>query len=394
VTEQICSAVGQGIVETAKNVMLARSIKPDLVIFDDSESANAGDTLRKMGHFVIGANPWMDRLANDTDFMLSMAESCGVRLPRTYYAIAKEQAIALVRRDIRKWFVSAKDLFPLCSDDPDQIENYMTRSKSATFKVSEFIFGPSLTTETWFRNGENVCSFGALENWHMHDGELGPSPEPQSTIVWSYHASEPRIYQSVAKKFAPFIQRAEFTGAITYRCIVSENDRKPYLVSLTSNPTRQICSARAELMQRDMCEHLLESGEKPDCKRGFAYSCAVSIPPYPTPLLHRTTASLSAGVHVGACPSMSLFDVRNDGKHLVSAGTCGLIGDIMSYGTTIDEARTTAVRHVDKLVLHGKQARRGGGTSRFARDIERLDHFGYEVPRQGKEDVCESPTRS
>lgn len=376
--------LGLGLVSKAPSLMalMPESLGIELyAIFARGLSVQAA-ALRRRGAVVVGGNAWVERLEHDAAFASGFAESCGMRTPETKTYATPDEALAAVRADPRRYVVRAGNQ-SFSSDVPELLGAHIRRLQGFPIQVSPYIHGVEIYVETWFREGKNVFTLSALENGRFLDGELGPSLSPQTSVAWRYPMLEPRVYQNVTKKLEVLLAHEKHTGPVGARLVISDRDRKPYLLGFSANSARHVHALRGALGFN--LPALVFEGHRPE-GAGFAYAATVSVQPYPS-----SAPGLAAplrGLPILGGKFFHPHDVEADPDRvaeLAVAGTSGLLGDVVGVGASVDDARRDAVRTLDCILVEGKQARRGGGAARMARDVARLAALGYETPRAARE---------
>lgn len=361
----------------------------DLFAYFCHGMAPQAQALRAIGKTVIGGNAWIERLDHDRNCAETTIEACGLKTPKSVVFQSADEAINLIRSDPRKYVVKCGNGREFCSDVQAMLESHIRRAPVGPYRVSEYIHGVELYAETWYLNGVNQFTMGCLENRHFLDGDMGPQVEPQTSLSWFYSMREPRIYQSVLKKLEVLVQNQKFTGAIGVRVIISERDKKPYILGFRVGSYRHLHAARAAC-GFDLAS-FVECAAMPN-HRGLIYTLAVSVPPYPAPVGAQAARGLSVifprnDTTAAVVPHDVERDPARDAGECVS-GVDAMVADCVGLANTVDEARREAVRLCDGILVEGKQARRGGGATRLGRDLMRLKLLGYEVPgRLAKEAV-------
>lgn len=375
--------VGWGLLVKYANLpaMMAPSAQVDLYIIFARGLAILAESLRRSGKAVIGGNAWVDRLEHDRTFAGNVADSCGIKTPRSTVYPSAEEALQAIASDRRKHVITCGDGRSFASDVPALLENHIRRARATPVRVSEYVPGVELYVETWFHAGRNVFTLSVLENRRFLDADMGPELDAQTCAAWVNAMLEPRVYQTVMKKLAVLVEANHYTGPLGARIVVSERDKKPYLLGFRATSLRHVHACRTALGFRieDFAEdprHALHSG--------YAYSAAVSVQPYPASSYAPAIAAAIRGLAVIGGENLYAHDVEADEARdgeLVLAGTSGLLGDVVGVGSTVEAARQEAIRRLDDVIVDGKQARRGGGAAKLAREVSRLSTLGYETPR-------------
>lgn len=379
---------GLGLVSKAPNIMslLPESIGVELYVILAAGYSVQAKLLRARGARVLGGSAWVERLSRDAAFAAAAVESYGLRAPEQRAYPDAESALMALRADPRKYTVRSASTRPFSSDSPEMLEAHVRRLDDAPVLVAPYIPGVELYVETWFHDGRNVFTLAVLENGHMLDGDLGADVGAQTCVAWAYPMREPRAYQSVTKKLEVMLAAERYTGPVGARLLISERDRKPYLLGFCANSSRHVHALRAAL-GFDLVA-FEDRGEQPFTP-DFAYSAAVSVPPYPASLDVPSLARAAWGLPILRAAGLYPHDVEAGQEGgLVAAGTNGLVGDVVGVGPSVEAARHAAVRALDEVLVEGKQARRGGGAMRLAREVSRLAAFGYETPRPRPQEVA------
>jgi hypothetical protein len=258
----------------------------------------------------------------------------------------------------------------------------LTRQEAGSFEACGVTVAPpgfkgciEVYAETWYDQGRAIFTVTCLENRRFMDGDLGPEVDVQTSVCWINPMREPRVYQVALKKLEALFAAEKYTGPAGARLLISQDRGRPYLAKVTLGSPRHLnayyCVAGFVGEQLHP-----ESWHPVSIKQDFAYTIAVSIPPYP----HFK--------NLGAQPVSCWGDLIGHDVELDSdnswknAGDSGLLGDVVGLGESVELARREAVKKMDSLEITDKQARRGGGATRMSRDIELLEALRYETPRR------------
>lgn len=375
---------GWGLLPKARpHAIFAMNQSYDLFAYFAHGMGAQAQALRALGRTVIGGNSWIERLEYDEAFLASTAKTCGLARPAQATFNTPDEAVEAIKADPRKYVVRCGNDRPFASDVPALLESHVRRGRGP-ITISEYIPGVELYAETWYLNGVNIFTTATLENRRFLDGDMGAEVDAQTTVSWLYPMREPRIYQSVLKKIEALVSQQKYSGPIGVRVIVSEKDRKPYLLGFSTRSFRHVHAARAAM--GFSLDKFVQGGAVPSIPafRGFVYTATVSVPPYPCAI--PGAASLARGLAVISPKGNAVIfhDIEEDpsraGAECV-AGTSGIVADVFGLGFNVEDARHQAVRACDEILVEGKQARRGGGATKLGRDVMRLSILGYETPR-------------
>lgn len=368
--------------------LMASSCGIDLYVVLARGLTVQAEALRRAGKAVIGGNGWVDRLEHDDAFARHVADSCGIKAPRVVTYPSAEEALAAVAGDVRKHVVTCGDDRSYASDVPALLANHIRRARATPVRVAEYVPGVELYVETWFHRGRNIFTLSALENRRFLDADMGPELDAQTCVAWAHSMLEPRVYQTVMKKLAVLVESNLYTGPLGARVVISDRDRKPYLLGFRARSLRHIHACRA-VLGFDVARFWEEAAAP--TKTGYAYSATLSVQPYPASAGAPAIAAHARGLAIIGGEKMFPHDTEADldrPGELVVAGTSGLLGDVLGTGATVETARQDAIRRLDDIVVDGKQARRGGGAAHLARQITRLAAMGYETPRKRAEEIA------
>lgn len=380
---------GRGLLVKYANfpAMMGPSLGVELYVVLARGLAVLAESLRRQGKLVVGGNAWVDRLEHDAAFAAQVAASCGLRTPRAVVYPSAEEAETAILADPRKHVVTCGDGRSFASDVPALLVNFIRQARRTPVRVAEYVPGVELYVETWFHQGRNVFTLTALENRRFLDADLGPELAAQTCAAWVHPMLEPRVYQTVLKKLAVLVEANQYTGSLGARIVISDRDRKPYLLGFRAASPRHVHTALWTLGF-----DVAKFAEAPAAPRSglYAYTAAVSIQPYPASSHLPQLAALTRGTAVIGGVVLHAHDLEADPDRpgeVMAAGTSGLLGDVVGTGSTVELARQEAVRRLDDVVVDGKQARRGGGAARLAREVTRLAALGYETPRNVAKEV-------
>lgn len=300
------------VISRACNLQEIAKIKPDYVIFDAPGFSDKARTLNKLGIKTLFSTLYADKMAANYDLQVLIAKQSNIQAPRSGFK------------------------------------------------------GINVLVQVWFQNGEpaypGIC---ILRTTRFLTGNLGPNTQCQGSIVFPFKTKEPKLMQ-VHKKSWPALSTLKFTGPWTLEVTVCGNEIyfKHWHTGLVFNSIY----ALREMSLNDTANFLIN---KMNLRKGFGYSVAISVQPYPSPVINHNVAKPEVRFPENQEEHIYWNDVLfQDGKPFV-AGTSGLVCVATSYGEQIDDAHQKMKDLLYHIRIPDKQYRID--TSRIAeRDYKKL----------------------
>lgn len=376
--------------------------EPDCIIFDMVRQGPLADRLRKVGHTVIGASAFQDKIELDRMFGMDMAKRQGIKVPDyTKFGKAEWKKAAAFAKESGKRYVlkplgNANVELTYVAKDAEDMGKFLewasnTGKIETDFILQEFVDGIELSTEVWFSGGNPVFPpNGTMEEKKFMVGNVGPNTGCQGSVMWPYPVAEPRIVQQTLKKLYPGLKAMNYTGCLDINTIVGD-DGKAYFLEFTARFGYSAIYAMAEILKDDLGQVLY------DCARGelkkmsfrneFGMAIRISVPPYPLESRspgHAEIVQESKDKPVRNVPlgHSWLLDIKKDLKkdELLTAGIDGAILEITASGKTVDSARESLYKMVKEVDLPDMQYRNDIG-ERPKEQLPKLRKLGFsEMP--------------
>jgi len=425
--------------------------RPEAIIFDQigTETHKTGalaDAWRKRGFPVWGAGAINDVIELDRGFGLSIAVECGIRIPKTvifdpakgdkldkidledrsrvhrvkgHVAEAQQFLKEVGGRWVLKPFDNAATSLTYVADTPEDMIHRLQEAldkhqldPGKAFMLQAFVSGVEVSTEAWVVNGEIMFPANStIETKKFLAGDLGPNTGCQTSVVYAYQDENPRLLRQTIGRpdFREWLRHPRgpqgekyppYHAVLDINSIVSEEDKKPYMLEFCPRFGYNAIYAYCELLDEDLHDLLVRvaNGEADgmSCHDGVAYAVRVTIPPYPhtdeldsesakdLPVLERM---MEMATHVDILgpvedPHVWLLDAQKMGKRIRTAGFDGVVLEVTARGETIEVARdqvNALFAEIDKG-LPDAQARILDGTQRASTDVARLAAWGFEAP--------------
>ena len=376
--------------------------KPDFVMFDREGNGDLADRLKKAGLAVCCASAMADKMELDRKFGLDLMEKNGIKIPKTENFNRMEDAVAYIKKNPNCYAikvdgnVGASSSYVSC-DDKDMLDYLAYQEevgkikKGSKFVLQEVVKGVEISTEVWFSHGRPVQPFnGTFETKKFMPGDLGPNTGCETSAVFSYRTSTPKMVQKTIAKIFPFMEKEKWTGPLDINCIVSEKDHEPYGLEWTVRLGYSAIYGLAALIEDGIGEffHGIATGkiDRIKVKHSWATSLRLSIPPYPyeNPEDDKMEEALYEnvkGLRVKAPDDKNWWplDVEKDGKdRIITSGGSGTVGECTGTGETIYQAWKKSQKIFDGVKVPNKMGRYVDGAERAFKDTTKLRSWGYQ----------------
>lgn len=380
-------------------------MKPDFILFDREGDGDLADRLRKSGLNVLGGSALADKMELERQYGIDLMQKSGIKTPETNYFKSVAEAQAFVKKKPNAYAIKLDGnkgaaTSYVAKDDKDMTE-YLTYiqdcgmvDKSTRFVLQEVVKGVEISTEVWFAKGKPVLPYnGTLETKKFLPGDLGPNTGCETSAVFPYTSSAPKMVERTIKKIFPLMEKEGWSGPLDINCIVSEKDHEPYGLEWTVRLGYSAIYGLAAVIEEDIAGFFygIASGKmsRIPLRHSWGTSLRLSIPPYPyeNPEDEELEARIfdpTAGARVQAEESKHLWlleDVKKDAKgRLVTAGIDGTIAECTGVGDTLGKAWMGSQKVFKSVSVPNKQGRLIDGSERAYRDASRLKGWGYDVP--------------
>lgn len=343
--------------------------KYDLIVFDCSGMGDVADKTRAITP-VIGASAYADQLEEDRVFGLETMEKAGIRVPKWEPFSTPAEALAFLRHNNKRYVLKPIGELPEGMSDAtyvaksaEDMTNYIeVRLDPAikSFLLQEFVEGVEVSTEAWWTGSEWVALNHTLEEKKFMDGQLGPNTGCAGNVVWMPPRSNP-IFQRGLEKMGPLLKEAGFVGMIDLNTIATEGDlyglewTPRFGYEGTCNLTRLLPVPFGDFLYSMA---LGKTPTLPEAKARFAATVRLSVPPYPSAEFSRKKMQVPIrGLDLDNLQTFVLYDVRLDGKDLVTNGGYNAIGSPIGTGSSIAASFEDVMAAIKRLEIPNLQYR-------------------------------------
>ena len=172
-----------------------------------------------------------------------------------------------------------------------------------------------------------------------------------------------RLYEETLKKAIPLFQSAGFRGIVDLSCIISEVTL--YAIEWTPRFGYICCPTVAEMYRLGYGDALYAAavGKTPVTRWKWEFGAGVTltIPPYPTEIRIPKAKDIPIkGLNpedIEQLQEYFLYDVKLNGKGLVTSGNYGYVGAAIAGGKTIPQAFQKVKTRIEKLEVPNLQYR-------------------------------------
>ncbi len=345
----------------------------DLSLFDLTGRAKQADA-SKMEAPTIGDGSFEHWLEDDREAGIQAMERCKINVPPYQKFNTPAEAKVFVQKEDKRYVYKP---FTIGSDMQDTATTYVAKdskdllrvidqlfgvSKNAPFILQEFIEGTEASVAGFFNGKEFYMLTCTLEEKKFMNDNKGPNTGCSGNLVFAI-SEESKLYRDGLKRAIPLLQEAGFTGMIDLNTIVTEGTA--YGLEWTPRFGYLADSTIAAMYGSGYGDMLacVASGRIPEIKwtAPFGYSVQLSIPPYPTEVrLPKAKDVPIDGIDPKDIEQLMrcyLYDVKLNGKGLITSGNYGYIGAPIGIGDSIGEAASRCEGYVKNVQIPNMQYR-------------------------------------
>jgi phosphoribosylamine--glycine ligase len=367
----------------------------DVVVFDDvlGQGANA-KKLRDEGKLVVGGTPYTDMLEDDRSFGQGELKKAGVSIIPHRDFTSFDDAIKFVEENPGTYVVkpsgeaqNRKQLLYVGEDDTGRdviqvLHHYKNvwSSKIKEFQLQKKIKGVEVAVGAFFNGSEFIHPINVnFEHKKLFPGNIGPpTGEMGTSMFWSEPNS---IFNATLAKMEERLREEQYFGYIDVNCIV--NNYGVYPLEFTARFGYPTIFIQQEGMLTPIGEflHQLAGGGKQRLRvrSGFQVGVRIIVPPYPFTDREAFDTHSKEAVIIFRKPNtegVHIEDVKKIDGEWVVAGTNGVIVTVVGCGYTMKQARISAYKRVNNIILPNKYFRRDIG-ERWGEDSDKLHTWGY-----------------
>ena len=391
-----------GLLEKVPSMAAGIIKKPDFVLFDMVGHGEIADRLKKAGIPVFGASELADDLELKRDYGVEVSQKYGLKVPETEHFNSVGEAIRHVERNPMGYAIkldgniSAASSF--VSKSAAEMVEYLVflrelgADKGTKFILQALVKGIEISTEVWFSKGKPILPFnGTLENKKLLAGDLGPSSGCETSAVFPYLSSSPKIVEKTLKKLFPLFEKDQWSGPVDINAIVSEKDHEPYFLEFTMRMGYSAIYALCAMIEDGIGDFLhgvaTGTATRIPMRHSWGTSLRVSVPPYPLEIkderLSREIYGSIAGQWVKAPEDKNIWLMnvkKNERGRIVTAAVDGLVGECTGVGKSLYQAWKMSLDKFEQIKVANKQGRIKDGVDRVYGDMRKLRDWKYDVP--------------
>jgi phosphoribosylamine--glycine ligase len=389
--ESLAQKVGTGLVARAASPRAVADVRPDVIIAHQVPAE--ADALRASGFKVWGSSKTATRLEKDRTFAAKVATDAGLTVPtmrRFTNAVDAERFIAEQSREA--WVFKAEggadvpsSTTHVCRSKEELLavldyESRLNRAKS--FVLQAKIDGVEISVEGWFdyRIGWLHPFNSTFEGKHLFGQDRGPLTGSMGSVVFPWTERIPSLVGQTLERLTSYLQGIQYLGPMDVNVIVDETDQLPKFLEFTPRIGFDAGEAFMSAFDGDFGRFCVEFGNglapSMHFMEPFAAVVKVMIP---------TANDVPVLAPWEGSHSYMPKDVWLDKAMLRSCGSWDESGfsavfEVGDTGRTPSEAMERALCKVKEVQAPNVSYRNDIGQV-AERLIQRLDAWGYDVPR-------------
>jgi len=322
----------------------------------------------------LGDGSFEHELEDNREFGLDTMVSCGIDVPPYKRFDTPSDAKAFIKTTGKRYVYKP---FTIGGQEQDTSTTYVSKNaedllaamdklfisaKQAPFILQEYIEGTEVSVEGLFNGEDFHLLVGNIENKKFMNDNKGPNTGCAGDLVFTLSPESTLFKQGLAKTKG-LLQAYGFKGIIDLNSIVA-NGR---LYGLEWGPRfgYLCCPISAHMYGAGWGDLLfaVASGKTPLLKWKWNFGAGVtfSIPPYPTEIRIPGAKDIPVkGIDpkdVEQLCEYFLYDVKLNGKGLVTSGNYGYIGAAVAGGNSIGQAFAKVKQRLDRIQVPNMQYR-------------------------------------
>jgi len=386
--------------------------KDRIIIYDETGFGDQATALIKKGYQVIGAAQIADKMENDREFAIKLANACKINIPKTF---SFKHVSDYKSGDIPaegSWFVKFDDKdvsttshvksTALISEKIEELIDEGLIKPDTSMVVQQAIEGVEISTEMWFSHGKPLFPLNStFEDKRLLAGNIGPNTGCMGSVVFNYQQQYPRLYKGLFKILSGVMGTFDYTGPIDINVIVSYADHYAYFLEFTPRFGYSALYAWLRTLSVDWGYFFekLVSGELRQLPVEPIYSTAITtyIQPFPSPCevieftdekngsLKKRKVNLARDKAVQF--PVELVDKKNvfmtnvyvNENKLLTCGFDGVVAHVIGTGKDENESIKNAYENVKKIVSPPNLCYRNDIGARVKEAKAFLNQFNYEI---------------
>lgn len=369
--------------------------KDGLIIFDDVGYGEIQDDLRKDGYRVVGGSEGGDKLELDREFGRKIFAESGMNVVPLFNFDTPEEAAKFVRENKGSWVVKQNNhqsalnyVGQLTSgEDVLSILDLYKKVGVKNITLQKKIEGIEIGVARYFNGTDWVSPIEMnVEHKSLFNGDIGPKTGEMGTLVWYDKNENNKLFQETLAKLKPSLSAVGFRGDVDINAIVNENGVFPIEITARLGcPSTHLQGVLHNSTWRNFLEAVADG--KPyslECYEGYGIVLTLALPPFPY------SGSLDAeyysdGLEVFFREKLSEEERKRihfeaicieDGRYFVTK-SLGYTLFVSGKGITVDEARQSAQRLAEKIVIPKIFYRTDIGEKFINHDQELLRKWGW-----------------
>jgi phosphoribosylamine-glycine ligase len=229
---------GDGLVEkiTLDHAKRTERGKGALWVFDGNDFPHEAEDLKEHGETVLGTSVIGQRLEDDRDYALQIAEEMDFAIPESQEFTDYDPAIQWLKERADRAFVYKPDkqdptmtYVPLDTSDPEraneELRQYLEsleHGKDPKFVLQEVVDGVEANVELWLHDGNPILAFLDLESKRKLVGDLGENIGCAGDYLRSLALDDPLVEHTAARYLA-WDELNEYTGSVDANVMIADN---------------------------------------------------------------------------------------------------------------------------------------------------------------------------
>jgi len=242
-----------------------------------------------------------------------------------------------------------------------------------------------------------------IEHKKLFPGGLGPKTSEMGTLIWYDDNENNKLFKETLSKLTPYLEKINFRGDIDINCIVNESGAAP--LEATPRFGYPAIHVQSVLNKSPWGEFLksVADGREYDLKwrKGYSIVVLVAVPPFPYQAINgkynpdglriffkeRLTEDEWNNIHfsdVSKLPSPLVGEGKGEGEssdnqnaEYYIAAKSGYVLCVTGTGSTVEQARESAYRLTDKILIPKMFYRNDIGLKFIEKDRKLLKQWGY-----------------
>lgn len=329
------------------------------IVFDMNCLPDENDILREEGFKVFGGHSEANKMENEREYTLELAESYGLHSPEHYQFNSVEDGVSFLEDNEDKCYVFKANGSDDCSLtrvpapglEPNNA-NIEMRSTIEALGIDDYILqekvdGIEVNVEYFVVNGIPVLAQANLEDKRLINGDLGPNTGCMMDVCWEI-PMDSKLAQMTAAKWLPYAKELNFTGFVDANCIIGKDNvyflETCWRCGYNAHPNFFSTLSKKTFLQT--AADMLDGVEKYDLYTGFGASITVR--------LDKSKAGFPIYFPKSLEPNIYFFDVKLENDLYMTNGFAKEIAIITAHDWTVQKAFEKCLLNAEKFRLDDK----------------------------------------